>query len=228
MAFGREYEIARPSAVSDWLREFAEKALHRSADGSNPFQEIKSLFQKNKDLGAIEERVRELKSRIGLSLLAEREIAAVPVPVKTAARTKPSDITRLTRLANWLDERGLEDEAKEVDDVIRVRAAKSRTEKLFAKYPKLQVFIDNVVRSRGGHVSVPAILKMVRDERPEESAAASDGVLREYLEGMIRGEKREMSDASDSIAGFGVGLSVPEADFQEDNKMFEPAKPAQR
>lgn len=229
MAFGREHEIARPSAVPDWLREFAENALRRSADGSNPFQEIRSLFQKNKELGAIEERVRELKDRIGLSLLAEREASVPgPAPVRTASRMLPSGIARLARLANWLDARGLEGEAREVDGMIRARAAKDGAESLFAEYPKLKAFVDNVVRSRGGHVTVPAVLKMVRDERPEESGAASSEALREYVESMVRSEKREMNDASDSMAGFGVGLSIPETDLQEDNKMFEPAKPANR
>jgi hypothetical protein len=232
MAFGREHEIARPSAVPEWLREFAENALRRSADGSNPFQEIKDLFRKNKDLGAIEERVRELKDRIGLSLLAERKAveAAVlsPPTVRTASGLPPSGIVRLIRLANWLDRYGLEDEAREVDNVIRVRASQDKARALFDKYPKLRPFVDNVIRSRGGHVSVPAILKMIRDERPDESAAASDGALQEYVENMIKNEKREMSDDSDSVAGFGVGLAVPEADLQEDNKMFEPAKPANR
>lgn len=232
MAFGREYEIARPSAVPEWLREFAEGALRRSADGSNPFQEIKNLFSRNKDLGAIEERVRELKDRIGLSLLAERETAAKattpPPTVRTASRIPPSGIARLICLANWLDKQGLEDEAREIDDVICVRAAHDKAQALFAKFPKLKPFVDNVIRSRGGHVSVPAILKMIRDERPDESGAASEEALREYVESMIKNEKREVSDASDSVAGFGVGLAVPEADFQEDNKMFEPAKPANR
>lgn len=226
MVFGREYEIARPSAVPEWLREFAESALRRSADGSNPFQELKSLFQRNKDLGAIEERVRELKDRIGLSLLAGHE--ADHPPVKTASVAFRPDMARLVRLANWLDKCGLENEARDVDNMICVRAAQAKADGVFAKYPKLKSFLDNVIRSRGGHVTVPALLKMVRDERPDESVAASDESLREYVESMIRSEKREVGDASDSLAGFGVGLSVPEVDLQEDNKMFEPAKPANR
>jgi hypothetical protein len=229
MAFGREHEIARPSAVPEWLRQFAEDALRRSADGSNPFQEIRSLFQRNKELGAIEARVRELKDRIGLGglgLLAEHEAtAAEPVPVAKAAslaHARPSAVARLARLANWLDGQGLEGEAREVDGVIRARAA----EDVFARYPKLKAFVDNVIRSRGGHVTVPAILKMIRDERPKESAAAPDAELRRYVEGRIREEKRDVDDASDNIAGFGVGLSTSWEDLRDDNRMFEPSKPA--
>jgi hypothetical protein len=228
MAFGREHEIARPSGVPGWLREFAEDALRRSADGSNPFQEIKNLFRRNKDLGAIEERVRELRDRIGLNLLAERDKDGVSPSVKTASMTPRSGVARLVSLANWLDDCGLGDEARDVDSVIRALASRTKTGELFAKYPKLKPFVDNVIRSRGGHVTVPAILKMIRDERPEESGAASDPALREYVEGMIKSEKREINDASDSMAGFGVGLSVPEVDLQEDNRMFEPSKPANR
>jgi hypothetical protein len=230
MVFGREHEIARASAVPEWLREFAEDALRRSADGSNPFQEIKNLFQRNKDLGAIEDRVRELKDRIGLSLLAEREAKADPVPVpavKTAAVAGvPLGLGRLIRLANWLDELGLEDEAREIDDMIRVRAAKEKAKGVFDKFPKLQTFVDNVVRSRGGHVTVPAVLKMIRDERPDESSAASDEDLRKYVEDRIKEEKKDVNDASDNVAGFGVGLTTSWEDLQDDNKMFEPSKPA--
>jgi len=232
MVFGREHEIARPSAVPDWLKEFAEDALRRSADGSSPFQEIKGLFQRNKDLGAIETRVRELKDRIGLSLLADREAAtkaeAGQEPdstVKTASVGRNA-VLRLVRLANWLDKHGAPDEAKEVDGVIRARAAKETVEELFNRYPKLRIFVDNVIKSRGGHVVIPALLKMIRDERPEETKAASEPALREYLESRIGEEKREMNDASDNVAGLGVGLSTSQEDLAEDSKMFEPSKPA--
>lgn len=218
MVFGRDYEIARPSAIPDWLREFAEGALRKSSTGSNPFQEIKSLFQKNKELGAIEDRVRELKDRIGLSLLAKTEDAP---SVKTAA-LKTSSVHRLIRLANWLDEQGFADEAQEVDSIIQVRASEKELSDLFSNYPKLKIFVDNVIRSRGGHVSIPAILKMIRDERPEESQAASDESLKQYVENKIKEEKKEINDSSDSLAGFGVGLGLSPNELHDDLKMFEP------
>jgi hypothetical protein len=227
MTFSREHEIARPSAVPDWLRDFAEDALRRSANGTNPFQEIQSLFKQNKDLGAIETRVRELKDRIGLSLLAEREAAESEptITVKTASAGRTA-IQRLVRLANWLDERGATAEAQEIDGLIRARAAKETVEELFKRFPKLQVFVDNVIRSRAGHVAIPALLKMIRDERPEESQAASDPALREYLESRVGEERQEINDVSDSVAGLGVGLSTSQEEMAEDNKMFEPSKPA--
>ena len=113
-----------------------------------------------------------------------------------------------------------------MDGLIQARAAKGAVEKLFDKYPKLRIFIDNVIRSRGGHVAIPALLKMIRDERPEESQAASDPTLREYMEGKIGEEKREVTDINDNVAGLGVGLSTSWEDAAENNKMFEPSKPA--
>jgi hypothetical protein len=227
MTFGREHETARPSAVPNWLREFAEDALRRSANGTNPFQEIKGLFQQNKDLGAIETRVRELKDRIGLSLLAEREAAEAESTstVKTASVGRTA-ISRLVRLANWLDEHGVSAEAQEIDGIIRARAAKETVQELFKRFPKLQVFVDNVIRSRAGHVAIPALLKMIRDERPEESQAASDPALREYLESRVGEERQVINDVSDNVAGLGVGLSTSQEEMAEDNKMFEPSKPA--
>lgn len=225
MAFNREYEVARPSALPDWMKEFADGALCRSADGTSPFQEIKGLFQKNKDLGAIEERVRELKDRIGLSLLAKQEEEAKPA-VKTASANENSSLRRLVRLANWLDERGLVDEAREIDTMIRALAAKEEIKELFKKYPKLEGFLDNIFRSRGGHVTVPALLKMIRDERPEESGAASNEALRDYLKERIGKEKQEVNDGGDNVAGLGVGLSTSWEDAAENNRMFEQSKPA--
>lgn len=229
MAFGREHEIARPSTLPDWLREFAEAALRRSADSANPFQEIKGLFQRNKELGAIETRVRELKDRIGLGMLADRGIAAMDEPAAPTVKNASAGggaIARLARLANWLDEHGASDEAVEVDGIIRAKAAKETVENLFKKFPKLRAFVDNVVKSRGGHVAIPALLKMIRDERPEESQAASDPALKEYLEGRIGEERHELNDAGDNVAGLGVGLSTSWEDDAEDNRMFEPSKPA--
>jgi len=229
MAFGREYEIARPSVVPDWLHEFAEVALRRSANGSNPFQEIKGLFQRNKELEAVETRVRELKDRIGLNLLTECKVADNTECLSTikTASVGCGSILRLVRLANWLDEHGAPDEAKEVDGIIRAYAAKETVEELFKRFPKLRIFVDNVVKSRGGHVAIPALLKMIRDERPDEGGqAASDPALREYLEGRIGEEKKEMNDSGDNVAGLGVGLSTSWEDTAEDNKMFEPSKPA--
>jgi len=223
MAFGREHEVARPSAIPDWMKDFAEGALRREADGSNPFHEISDLFKKNKELSAIEERVREMKDRIGLNLLAERNASegqAEPT-VKTAS-ARCGSVLRLVRLANWLDDNGLRAEAEEIDGILRDRAA---VEELFGKYPKLQMFVDNVIRSRGGHVTIPAILKMIRDERPEGTEAASNQALCDYIEKRIGQEKREMVDSSDNIAGLGVGLSTSWEEMQEDNKMFEPSKP---
>lgn len=229
MVFGREHEIARPSAIPDWLQEFAEDALRRSADGANPFHEIKNLFQRNTELGAIEVRVRELKDRIGLNLLAEHEAATKQAEsdstIKTASVSQTA-IQRFVRLANWLDNYGNPEEAKEIDSLIRAYAAKATVKELFQKFPKLKIFIDNVVRSRGGYVVIPAIIKMIRDERPEESSVASEPALREYMESRIKEDKKEVNDASDNVAGLGVGLSTSWEEMTEDNKMFEPSKPA--
>jgi len=222
MAFNREYEVARPSALPDWMKEFADGAMRRSADGGGPFQEIKGLFQKNKELGAIEERVRELKDRIGLGLLAAQVEDGKPA-VKTASAH--GSVARLARLANWLDERGLASEASEVDGMIRTMAAKKEVEELFKKYPKLEGFLDNIFRSRGGHVTVPALLKIIRDERPEESGAASNESLRDYLKERISKERQEVNDGSDSVAGLGVGLSTSWEDIADNNRMFEQPKP---
>ena len=218
------HEIAKPSTLPDWMREFAERMLRRQAEGESPFQEITGLFQRNKDLKAVEQRIHELRERIGLGLLAESGIGDVDGgEIKTASLRRGGTATRLVRLANWLDAHGEAAEAAEIDGMLCAMAGDA--DEFFSKFPKLKIFIDNVIKSRGGHVLLPALLKMVRDERPEGSEAASDPRLREYVESLNKSEKREIYDASDSVAGCGVGLTTTQEELREANRMYEPPKP---
>lgn len=55
-------EYARPTALPDWIKEFADKNLKK---GESPFETIKDIFRKN-DTNAVEAKVEEIRKRIGL------------------------------------------------------------------------------------------------------------------------------------------------------------------
>jgi hypothetical protein len=202
--------------LSEWIKEFAEKSLNKEAEGTNPFQEIKSLFGKNKELMAIEEKLQDFRHRIGLNRLAKEEI-----DIDNTKTASYDEVAYMISLANRLDEVGLIKEANDIDNMLRYKLA---TLEIFEKFPKLQIFIDNLIRSRGGHVSVPAVLKMVRDERPEESDVASDSNLKKYIEDKIKEDKKIIEDSGDNIAGIGVGVATTFEDQYDSDRMFEPSK----
>jgi len=70
MPFGHDdREFARPAALPNWLREFADKELKK--DGT-PFEDIKNLFLNKKNLDAVESRVQELCEQIGLNKIQKQ------------------------------------------------------------------------------------------------------------------------------------------------------------
>jgi hypothetical protein len=69
MSFNREYECAHSAALPDWLKDFANSELKR---GTSPFETIKEIFKEN-DLDAVENRVKELRDKVGLDKVASEE-----------------------------------------------------------------------------------------------------------------------------------------------------------
>lgn len=223
MAFGRDREHARSSALPEWMKSFAEAELKREADGGNPFQEIRSIFQMDKALSAVEERVTELRSRIGLDKLEEGADGGLVVTASLDTRRLRADAVReLVALASSFEEEGNIQAAELVDrmiDRIKRMADAEGADNLLRQHPKLKTFIDNVCSSRGGHVSVPAVLKMIRDERPEKIEVSDK--LRDYISGRLKQEKQEVRDGGDDVAGIDVGVSVTQQDKDDNNRMFE-------
>ena len=89
------------------------------------------------------------------------------------------------------------------------------------EFPVLKIFIDNICRSRGGHVSLQAIIKMIRDERPEDIKISDE--LINYIKNKIKEEKKDILDStSDMLAGTSVDVSKEEQ--RDANKMWEPSE----
>jgi len=224
MAFGRDREYARASALPDWLKGFAEHELKREADSGSPFQDIKELFGLNRALSAVEEKVSEMKARMGLER-ASAEAGSPDGLVATASdRRGAAEFAReLAALASRFEDEGDLEAAAAADRMLArmLRFAESVPEAL-KKHPNLKTFIDNVCRSRGGHVSVHSLMKMIRDERPENVPVTSE--LRKYIEAKLDEEKQEVSDGGDQVAGDGVGATVSRQEEQEANRMFEPPR----
>lgn len=197
MAFDRDNEYAPQQPLPDWLREFADTELKKNAN-------IQDLFISD-SRAAVEGVVKELRERVGLDLVTgDEEFSQEKTSNKKEASCE-NRIQRLLSLANTLEDAGDVDGAMEVDQKVQELYAKDKKKKeekkdVFEEFPKIKRFIDNVCESREGHVSLPAILKMIRDERPEE-IDVEDPDLREYIEKTINKEKVDLPDSAEDLAG---------------------------
>lgn len=219
-----EREYARPSALPNWMKDFAEDKLKKESKGINPFDEIRELFQFNKGLSAVEQKVSELTERIGLNKLNANKNDIV----KNASDKKDliNFVKFLLKEAERLDKEGNFKSAFKLD-IIANRIQKKIANcvpVVLKENPSLKMFIDNVCSSRGGHISQYAIIKMIRDERPESIEISNE--LKDYIKEKLNEEKQEVSDsASDLIAGRGVGIDISRDEQMEANKMWEPSDP---
>lgn len=224
MTFGRDREYARSSALPEWMKAFAEEELNRKADGSNPFQDIQNIFKTDKALNAVDEKVTELRSRIGLDKLeADVDSGLVATASLDVRRLRADAVRELIALASSFEQEGNAQAVELVDRmIVRIKrtADAEKSSDLFEGNSKLKTFIDNVCSSRGGHVSVPAIMKMIRDERPENIEASDK--LRDYIKDKLKDERQEVSDGGDDMAGIDVGMSVTQQDKDDNNRMFQP------
>lgn len=216
MTFNRDDFTARTAALPDWMEEFANKELKK---GGNPFEDIKNIFKNNPD--AVEDRVKELRARVGLDLVAQDE---PPAQEKTASQKEEKavdphqaakKIQNLVAFANNLEDAGMVEKAKEVDLQIKAmlddltpkhfyqaddKKKDDETPEVLRGCPELQVFIDNICRSRQGHINIPSLLKMIRDERNEDVDVSDEG-LHKYIEKRLKEERRDDPCRNEDIAG---------------------------
>ena len=130
-------------------------------------------------------------------------------------KSKAEIIQVLVSLANAFEDEGDFVGANIMDKHIRKVAKKAKEEKeeeatipkVLSKHPKVKAFIDNVCKSREGHVDFPAILKMLQDERRENIYVHDEG-LGKYIKRRLKEEKRELPDTGDELAGMGYAVFV--------------------
>ena len=185
-------EYAKPSKLPDWMKEFAEKNIKREAEGKNPFDEIRSLFQINNGMSEVEKKVSELAERIGLNKLKEKESIISNASFGDVG-TKIELIKSLASYSNTLDKRN-DSKYKKIDRIIAklVKSIYVKAEDVpqaLKEFPSLKIFIDNVCASRAGNVSVYAIIKMIRDERKEDVNVTDD--LVDYINSKIEESKKK-------------------------------------
>jgi hypothetical protein len=247
MPFGRDYEYAKPSMMPTWMDEFADKELAREAAGESPFHELRSLLQRNKELSAVESKVRELTQRIGLDLVRSAEDASLE---KTAAAPCLAELAALAQhlriMADDYDARGMRQEADAVDMLLAMaeKAAERASEESsegsskepaspFPEGSKVKRIIDNIIQSRRGQVSPWAIVQQLRSEFARdverEEVSPEDEAVKQYIKDRIK-ELREDVEAmsTDDTAGLGVGLQTTQEDADLEDRMFEPASRFQR
>lgn len=247
MPFGRDYEIARPSDMPAWMDEFADRELAREAGGDSPFHELRSLFQRNKALSAVETKVKELTSRIGLDLVRNADEEQLE---KTAAQHDPADMAHLVEelrcLADEYDAKGMVKEADAVDMLIAmtrdavlrrhpplsIRAQDEAPAPPFQQDSKVKKIIDNIVQSRKGQVSPWAIVQQLRGEFARdverEKLNPEDEAIQKYIKDRIDELREDVEETADDMAGYGVGLQTSQEDVELEDKMFEPGQRFQR
>ena len=70
MAFGKDdREYAKPVALPDWLKDFADNELKKEG---NPFDDIRNLFRQKNDVVAFEEKVKQLREQVGLDKIEKQ------------------------------------------------------------------------------------------------------------------------------------------------------------
>jgi hypothetical protein len=147
-------------------------------------------------------------------------------------KSKAEIINTLVSLANALEEEGDFVGANIIDRHIQKVAKEAKKEtkeketlpKVLEENPKVKVFIDNLCKSREGHVDFPAILKMLRDERREKIDIHDDD-LKEYIKRRLGEEKRDLPDIGDELAGMGYTVFVVTEDDDGNNEIFHTPAP---
>lgn len=145
-------------------------------------------------------------------------------------KSKAEIVSVLVSLANALEEDGDTRGAAILDKHIAKIAKEEKDEKkgdeipeVLEKNPKVKVFLDNLCRSREGHIDFPAILQMLRDERREQIDTDDEG-LKSYIKRRLKEEKRDLPDAGDDVAGMGYTIFVvTEGDDGNDEMFHSPA-----
>jgi len=352
MTNNKYYDYERAKPMPDWLKDFAEKELRKDA---NPLDDIKNLFQMKQNLNAVEDKVSELRNRVGLNLVEGEEeqniktasdneykdeegkkrllentdleetkrkvfgfgetlrswnlkydtfpdidnwveenwpykygtdivkdyllsvaeerssnywgsnynyekhrgkankLSALfkdlegdllnemganytgePAPITMFYNEKEaaSQILQLISLANKLEEQGNHKLARLIDSKIKKLAdcheclndAKDDVPEILKKNEGLKNFIDNLCKSRGGHIAIPAIMQMIDKERKERVADQYPDIEK-YIEKKIKEEKVDLPDEGDDVAGLTHTVLVITDGGEEDgnNEMF--AKP---
>ena len=225
----KNYEYERRGSLSNWLEEFANNELTKNAD--NPFEDIKNLFTRRDDANAVEARVQELRDQVGLD------------KIEKTASSNMNDaelIMRLIKAAEQLEADGDVDAAEQLDKKIaelsnlilddmtpdrEYSAEDKKKDKCEGKgvletFPAIKTFIDNLCHARGGHLELPAILKMLRDERPED-VDTHDCDLKDYITEKLKGERKDVRDEGDDVAGMDYTVFVVTDDDDGNNQMFD-------
>jgi len=81
------------------------------------------------------------------------------------------------------------------DNVIKAfyLSKRAKEKSIFEQFPKLETFVRNVCRSRGGYVELPAIQTMIRNERPENIDVHNKELV-EFIKKCLKENKQEVQD----------------------------------
>ena len=116
MSNNNDREYARPSALPNWLKNFADKQLEA---GPSTMEDIKNLLESKSELDSVEARVKELRDRVGLDIIEK----------VAGTENESSIINKLVSIANYVEGEGRIVDAQIVDKSIEVIAKKIKVDK---------------------------------------------------------------------------------------------------
>jgi hypothetical protein len=148
---------------------------------------------------------------------------------KELVKKKSELINNLILLANELDSNGKKDAAAILDKCILSLSNEMNqmVPDVFNKHEGIKKHIDNVCKSRQGHINGPALMQMIMSRPEREQLSDTEiGQIREYIKKTIKENKKEVDSKSDDNI---IGLNEIDAfEVQEDDgnmKVFdEPSK----
>ncbi len=99
---------------------------------------------------------------------------------------------------------------------------------IFTKFPEIKFFIDNLIRTRHGHIHIPAIQQDILDvfkSRGVNTGDIDDPALMQYINKMISYEEGQVFEPTHTDLGRGVGVSDIDKD-QAGNDTYNFINPA--
>jgi hypothetical protein len=238
---------AKYSSVEDMVKDLRSRVGLDLVTGEEDFQQEKVSHNKDasnkyssrlRALIAMANILEDEGDEEGAKNIDEKIRAVINSPIEKAYHIIEHDLepgspeaVELSELIHGveegnIDESVLEDKMSKLGCEVCSCGQDKKEEKksIFDEFPKIKQFIDNICQSRQGHVNMPAILKMVRDERPEKIDTDSEE-LRDYIEEKIKKEKVDLPDTGDDVAGMShLTVFVVEEDDGNEEMFDLPAK----
>lgn len=209
-------KIERQELLPSWLTNYAQNIEkvsvqpYRQEEGSL-FDQISSIMngaRKSSKYSSVEEAVRDMKERSGLTAYKNKEAAQAKGIID---RNKLADLAALAQMIN----KAAEEETKIV---------------IFQMKPQIQSTFDNFIDSTNGNLPIPSVLEKVRSIHKNDIADEmhwDDEKLMHYINEKSIEAKKKHPDSKEDNANLGRVVHLSEDDVDASNMdMFSALNPA--